>query len=831
MVVNLSAGVKAKLANAKLAQAGSTATVPVPTPTTPTPVATPVSPTPTTPTTPTPVTPNTTPVTPTPTQPTPVAKTDTVQPSVLPDFQDNSDKRLKEIQMNLDKYAKTNPEMFANQDNFKQSFSYNQRSNEQKGVLDAFYMSQLKKNKEIDDAKNTQLAQQKLITDLQVMPVQDMVDKWLSQEQVTSLATNNPEKFAQYQKAKEDKIKLDTINGELSKNPMQEIIDKFKNATFEVPQLQEMFTEKMKVLEPQQLELNAKKWELTQIQDEMDNILNDTRSELEGTGATDSYIRALASKRMQEITPVYNAKLREYNTILDDYQVKANNIEQEMGFAKDQFTMNQQAQQQQMSQLWFAMELMNYQSPQQKADMDFKQFVRKTQYEEWDINSNDPLIRNRAISKAATEFTDTYKGLVKSTPIQIAERIKKDMSSGKTYQESMTSIMEDLKQNKNYEAYMDAKAWVDNTIKLVESGGVTWKMDSKGNLTPLPTAENQSIVDYATSIKGKNMQCGEFVNTYIQQATWNYWSVWTWFDDKVAWLSKIWLSDIPVVWWLFAFPWNTVYWDTGHTGIITSVNWNQVTVLEANRENKKEGSAPKEWTYTINDQWKFSVPPSSQWWDPAKLPQYIEYMEGWKLPVWMKDWTVQAEQFRNQAQWEYIKAKNQAFKTQWFEIKNPEAFVSTSTAQKKAIDTAITNVQPFLSSMDALIKTVNDNKWTVPTKLSASGMDINQKTVNAQLLAKEVYNLWVLNWPDLVLMQSIIPNVTTLENMTKAQWLDFWKVLSNAKSIVLNNAINQGKWAGLEFIQSKERDAQLKEKYQWILQSNFWLNLTSIPKD
>lgn len=178
MVVNLSAGVKAKLANAKLAQAGSTATVPVPTPTTPTPVATtPVSPTPTAPTTPTPVTPNTTPVTPTPTQTTPVAKTDTVQPSVSIDYQDDSEKRLKEIQMNLEKAAKTNPDIFSNRDTYNQAFKYSDRSQAQKAIVDSAYNSFQQKTQVAKQQQAQLQAQQKLITDLQVMPVQDMVDK------------------------------------------------------------------------------------------------------------------------------------------------------------------------------------------------------------------------------------------------------------------------------------------------------------------------------------------------------------------------------------------------------------------------------------------------------------------------------------------------------------------------------------------------------------------------------------------------------------------------------------------------------------------------------
>lgn len=104
-------------------------------------------------------------------------------------------------------------------------------------------------------------------------------------------------------------------------------------------------------MKPQQTEVLAKKDELKAIEDEMESILADTRKELEGTGATDSYIRALASKRQEEILPTYKAKLREYNALADQYNTASANVDREISLAKDQYTMEQQAQTQQMQTL------------------------------------------------------------------------------------------------------------------------------------------------------------------------------------------------------------------------------------------------------------------------------------------------------------------------------------------------------------------------------------------------------------------------------------------------------------------------------------------------
>jgi hypothetical protein len=55
------------------------------------------------------------------------------------DYQDDSEARLSQISQNLNNLKITNPEMFANQDIFKKSFKYNERSDAQKSILDTMY--------------------------------------------------------------------------------------------------------------------------------------------------------------------------------------------------------------------------------------------------------------------------------------------------------------------------------------------------------------------------------------------------------------------------------------------------------------------------------------------------------------------------------------------------------------------------------------------------------------------------------------------------------------------------------------------------------------------
>lgn len=465
------ASVAATVAKVKAAnQAKNTAPVTVAT----IPVAQPVNPIPTTPvqtqgsvpSTPVQPTAVTQWATPTPVAPTSTTPTTVASPS-QPDFQDNSDKRFKEIQVNLEKAAKTNPNMFTDRSVFDTSFSYRDRSNQQKAILDSFFLSkqswvdawvqQAKQQKQANDMMNT----------LNLLTPEEMVGRGLSDEQKTILSQTNPEKFAQYQKKYEEKIALDIINWEASKNknPFEDKVNEILNKVIEVPNLKEEFKSQLDALKPKQEELNGAKDELTQIEDEMDGILQDTRKELEWSWATDSYIRALASKRMEEITPVYKAKARAYNTLLDSYKTDLSNMDQQLSLAKDQYTMNQQAQSQQMNSLWFAMNLMSYQTPKQKEDSAWNSFLKQQDYMNGDINSKDPKIKQRAIDLAVDWVLKEFSGIaIKRSREQVIKDVTNLLNSGKDLGTAITeNLRKPIMDKPEYQLWKNNKLGISNT--------------------------------------------------------------------------------------------------------------------------------------------------------------------------------------------------------------------------------------------------------------------------------------------------------------------------------------------------------------------------------
>lgn len=133
-----------------------------------------------------------------------------------------------------------------------------------------------------------------------------------------------------------------------------------------------------------------------------------------------------------------------------------------------------------------------------------------------------------------------------------------------------------------------------------------------------------------------------------------------------------------------------------------------------------------------------------------------------------------------------------------FKISNPQAFTATSKKQKETIDTALSNVQPFLDSMDRLKELVT--KYGTENPYSEAGKKISSEARNAQLIAKEIYNLGVLNGPDLSLMESIIPNPSDLAANTIGIFQDYPSLVENGKQKILDNMKARANSVGLEFI-------------------------------
>lgn len=316
------------------------------------------------------------------------------------------------------------------------------------------------------------------------------------------------------------------------------------------------------------------------------------------------------------------------------------------------------------------------------------------------------------------------------------------------------------------------KPWT--TAYALQQAGVRFE---KG--TPRPWNEWGNYVTFPTMEDWLAAQRIMMTQTYGNTTVGNMLSKWVWTGEWPRYAQQVaWMAGVDVN---------------------TKVNQLSDQQLQTLQMAKIQKESP--WLAKILQQQATTEQPI-EW----NFPQYANYIESGKLPTGMKDWTSKAEIFKKQALEWYIAWKEQELNGLWLTIANPQAFASTATntPKMKAINEALAVVPAFTNTMDQLIA-LTDKYWTELIPWNAKNQ-MNMLVKDAQLQAKEIYNLWVLNWPDLSLMESIIANPTAWT----AKWqqlfgVNFKKSLENAKAKIMDNAIEKAKsiWLAPIWVQTK----------------------------
>lgn len=304
------------------------------------------------------------------------------------------------------------------------------------------------------------------------------------------------------------------------------------------------------------------------------------------------------------------------------------------------------------------------------------------------------------------------------------------------------------------------KPWT--TAYALQQAGVSFE-----KWTPRPWNEWGNYVTFPTMEDWLAAQRIMMTQTYGNTTVWNMLAKWVWTGEWPRYAQQV----------------------AGMAGVNVNARVNQLSDQQLQTLQMAKIQKESPWLAKILQQQAATEQPI-EW----NFPQYANYIESGKLPVGMKDWTSKAETFKKQALAWYIAWKEQELNGLWLTITNPQAFASTATnaPKMKAINEALAVVPAFTNTMDQLIA-LTDKYWTELIPWNAKNQ-MSMLVKDAQLQAKEIYNLWVLNWPDLSLMESIISNPTDWT----AKWqqlfgVSFKKSLENAKAKIMNNAIEKAK--------------------------------------
>jgi len=204
----------------------------------------------------------------------------------------------------------------------------------------------------------------------------------------------------------------------------------------------------------------------------------------------------------------------------------------------------------------------------------------------------------------------------------------------------------------------------------------------------------------------------------------------------------------------------------------------------------------------------------------SMLPVYTAFIEWTRTPTQSQIKALWGfDNFVKDANRAYLDNQNKLLASQWMQLTDPNFYVSMSKDDRKQFKKDSKNIRNATRKIDEIINFVNEN-W-IPTNTRIWKWKIlTQKIRDLQLALKWewAYELWVLAWPDLDLLESIIPTPDTINKIWGAK--QFNDQLLEAKKMFTNQINTANAWYWVKFAPK----SHIKQKTVWdTVDSTKWL--------
>ena len=472
----------------------------------------------------------------------------------------------------------------------------------------------------------------------------------------------------------------------------------------------------------------------------------------------------------------------------------------EFNMQLQEYQINQNERQVQMKELGFALDLMNFETNDQKQEREWNYWVRQQEYQNWNINSKDYQTRYKAALTSVQNLLSQYEWIpmVRSAE-QMADDILKAIDNWSNLGAELSKINQQIQQKPEYKYLYNNtygqgnglniktyKIWDTDYVELNKelmtaeefnkkywgkADGATWEakpydiVDAK--------VFSQAPVDYgyetlwtflADPKNTKNNTwgwCGAFVNRYLK-AIWvtneNY------YDDNLSTKLNSVNTKVPKEWAIAVFDFGHITKETGqnhgHVWIVTKVysDWS-FDVIESNYNSDK-----KIWTRQhINPQSS-----SVKWFfDPSQPPAWSSTQWGNSSFVsWSIDWVPLA----------YERA-----------VKNlVPAALQNSDAEREALNTVITN---------------SYNWWIDQSQIALTFMGFDIRNEEDKNLALDLVNTvrtlstdtqeWIVQTiSDLMNQGNYTKAIQTVENAVSQQAQAAWNYIPESSVKNTMNRVN-----------------------------------------
>ena len=465
-------------------------------------------------------------------------------------YQQTNDDALNKIRYNLNDYRQSNPEYFSDYETFKKNFSYDKRVAEQQNVLDEWYKWYTKGLEYANTPTNDLYTQ--------------YMNGQISTTDLENLRIANPDKYNQLQAqinkwsiiaAYDDNKNTSPTNiQEIGYNMAAEAFRTMESGDYWTSQFFDEFKANMD--SPEMMELSDKLTDIDEqrqnIADQISSMTKDIEKEYEWTWATKSKINAIVSDRTYELQQQLRTLDHEYTKYATQYNNRATQYQNEFQLQLQEYQINMQARNQQMNELWFALDLMNWETNEQRQQREWDYWVKQQEYTNWNINSSDYATRHKAALKSVENLLAQYPWIpTQRSAEQMADDILKAIDNGSNLWAELTKINKFMQEKPEYKKiYNDTywEKWLTESFTVWDTQYVNyngqwmtaddfnkkyWNKTGKANYNIVSESVFTKNADGGKWTYGNFMsrstntdwaygwQCGRYANDYLEE-------IWAW---------------------------------------------------------------------------------------------------------------------------------------------------------------------------------------------------------------------------------------------------------------------------------------------------------------
>ena len=174
-------------------------------------------------------------------------------------------------------------------------------------------------------------------------------------------------------------------------------------------------------------------------------------------------------------------------------------------------------------------------------------------------------------------------------------------------------------------------------------------------------------------------------------------------------------------------------------------------------------------------------------------PTYMAYAQKGSTPTqWQIDEMGGIEEFGKQATSYYVEKTTEKYDKLGFDFKNPQLLIASDAKTRETIEKDLTEFAKYKDAFDAVMDEVENNGLPLQWK-RGDGKRLQGQITQLHLYAKgeEQFNLWVLTWPDLDLLENVIPSISVGTKINGKE--NFLNQMSDARAVLIdsyNKALN-----------------------------------------